>query len=226
MRIVLIEDNESLARGIATALRDLGHAVDCLLDGSDGATYLATQGADVAIVDVNLPGLSGFDLVRALRQRGDSTPVLMLTARGETSDRITGLDAGADDYLVKPFDMAELIARLRALARRLPGLRPVEETLGRLRFDHGARQLFGPQGPIDLARRELALFEYLLQNSGRVIAKEQIGEALYGVGSEIEPNAVELAVSRLRRKLRETGVEIRTARGVGYMLDAGNDGQQ
>ena len=220
MRIVLIEDNEMLARGISTALRDLGHAVDWLDDGREGEAFLATEGADVAIVDVNLPGATGFDLVRSLRRRGDAMPVLMLTARGEVEDRVTGLDAGADDYLVKPFDMAELVARLKALTRRAPNLKPADEIVGALHFARGARRLFGPEGDIDLTRRELALFECLLEHSGRLVTKETIAETLYGVGSEIEPNAVELVVSRLRRKLRDRGVEIRTARGLGYMLEA------
>lgn len=220
MRIVLIEDNEMLARGIAGALRDLGHAVDWLDDGREGAAFLTTEGADVAIVDVNLPGATGFEIVRSLRKRGDATPVLLLTARGGVEDRVTGLNAGADDYLIKPFEMAELIARLKALVRRSPGLKPQDETIGALRFDRAARQLSGPEGGIELTRRELALFECLLERSGRIVGKETIAETLYGVGSEIEPNAVELVVSRLRRKLRGHGAEIRTARGLGYMLEA------
>jgi two-component system, OmpR family, response regulator len=222
MRIVLIEDNEMLARGVANALRDLGHAVDWIPNGLDGDSFLASNGADIAIIDLNLPGMNGIELMRALRARADATPVLMLTARGETADRVAGLDAGADDYLVKPFAMAELVARVRALGRRGAGLLPEVERLGRLEFDRGARRLTASGRPIELPRRELALFEALLDNAGRVVSKERIGERLYGTGSEIEPNAVELLVSRLRRKLAGSGVEIRTARGLGYMLDAGD----
>jgi len=221
MRIVLVEDNGMLARGIENALRDLGHAVDLLDDGTDGDAFLATEGADLAILDVNLPRMNGFEIVRAMRNRGDATPVLMLTARGETLDRITGLDAGADDYLVKPFDMAELLARVRALSRRRAELRPKEEVFGDLRYDRASRRLYSSHGEIDVPRRELALLEFLLDNAGRVLSKESIAATLYGVGSEVEPNAVEILVSRLRRKLAGTGVEIRTARGVGYMLDQG-----
>jgi two-component system, OmpR family, response regulator len=222
MRIVLIEDNEMLARGVANALRDLGHAVDWIPNGLDGDSFLASNGADIAIIDLNLPGMNGIELMRALRARADATPVLMLTARGETADRVAGLDAGANDYLVKPFAMAELVARVRALGRRGAGLLPEVERLGRLEFDRGARRLTASGRPIELPRRELALFEALLDNAGRVVSKERIGERLYGTGSEIEPNAVELLVSRLRRKLAGSGVEIRTARGLGYMLDAGD----
>jgi two-component system, OmpR family, response regulator len=162
--------------------------------------------------------MNGIELTRALRARADATPVLMLTARGETRDRVTGLDAGADDYLVKPFAMAELVARVRALGRRGASLVPRVERLGQLEFDRGARTVSASGRPIELPRRELALFEVLLDNAGRVVSKERIGLTLYGTGSEIEPNAVELLVSRLRRKLAGTGVEIRTARGLGYLL--------
>jgi len=147
-------------------------------------------------------------------------PVLILTARGETEDCVQGLDAGADDYLVKPFAMAELLARIRALARRRADLRSKEVILGPLRFDCAARRLTGPDGAIKLPRRELALLEYLLDHRGIIASKEAISEALYGTGADVESNAVELLVSRLRRKLSGCGVEIRTARGLGYMLDA------
>lgn len=221
MRITLIEDNLSLARGIANALRDQGYAVDHLEDGRAGDEFLRTAGGDVAIIDVNLPYMSGIEIIRALRARGDAMPVLMLTAMGKTSDRVTGLDAGADDYLVKPFEMAELFARLRALTRRPPQFAPSREALGDLVFDREQRQLFHGPRPIELPRRELALFEVLLAQKGRLIEKDRIADAIYGTGAEVEANAVELLVSRLRRKLEATGVTIRTARGLGYMLDDG-----
>ncbi|MBB3711781.1 two-component system OmpR family response regulator [Limimaricola variabilis] len=221
MRIVLIEDNEGLAKGLSAALRDHGFAVDWLADGAEGERFLRNEGADIAIIDVNLPGLGGLEILRSLRVRGDAVPVLMLTAMGKTSDRVTGLEAGADDYLVKPFEVAELVARLRALARRRPELRANVESFGALRLDRAARRLSGPAGPIDLPRRELALFEVLAANSGRIVEKQRIAATLYGTGSEVEPNAVEILVSRLRRKIEGHGVTIRTARGLGYMLDDG-----
>jgi two-component system OmpR family response regulator len=223
MRIVLIEDNKMLASGVEKALRDNGYGVDWLPDGPSGDAFLSSSGADLAIIDVNLPGMNGFEVVRALRRRGDTTPVLLLTARGETADRVAGLDAGADDYLVKPFAMAELTARVRALARRRTELRPNEIEIGRLSFDRLARRLSGPEGGIELPRREMALFEFLLDHRGQIASKEAIAATLYGTGSEVEPNAVELLVSRLRRKLSGSGVEIRTARGLGYMLDSEGD---
>lgn len=219
MRIVLVEDNERLAQGIENSLRDQGYAVDWLSDGSEADRFLAAEGADIAIIDVNLPGLSGFDIVRALRKRGDTLPVLMLTARGELDDRVEGLDAGADDYLVKPFEMAELTARIRALSRRRSDIQSGVQQIGAIRFDRIARMLTSQNGIIDLPRRELALFECLVDHSGRLVSKERIADTLYGVGSEIDTNAVELLISRLRRKLAGTGVTIRTARGLGYLLD-------
>ncbi len=220
MRIVLIEDNEMLAGGVEKALSDLGHSVDWLQDGPSGDDFLSTSGADLAIVDINLPGMNGFEIVRTMRRRGDSTPVLMLTARGETEDCVTGLDAGADDYLIKPFAMAELLARIRALGRRRAEIRPNEITVGETRFDAKARRLIGPGGEILLNRREMSLFEFLLNHRGRIASKDAIADALYGMGADVELNAIELLVSRLRRKLVNASVEIRTARGLGYMLDS------
>ena len=218
MRVLLVEDNAGLARGLANALRDYGHAVDWLTSGEEAADFMRVHGADLAIIDVNLPDITGFSVVRALRARGDATPVLMLTARGATEDRVAGLDAGADDYLVKPFEMAELLARIRALDRRRPELRAAAERLGALTYDRAARRLDGADGPIDLHRRELALFECLLERKGRVVSKESLIERIYGMGAAVEANAVEIAVSRLRRKLTGSGVVIRTVRGLGYML--------
>ncbi|MCB1134583.1 MAG: response regulator transcription factor, partial [Verrucomicrobiae bacterium] len=176
MRILLVEDNEGLARGLANSLRDHGYAVDVLDDGEAADTFLSTQGADLAVIDVNLPGLNGFELLRRMRQRGDTTAVLMLTARGETRDKVLGLDAGADDYMVKPFEIVELLARIRVLSRRRNDLKPVKEQIGALTYDRSARLLTGPQGPIDLKRRERALFESLLTNAGRVVQKEDLLE--------------------------------------------------
>lgn len=221
MRIVLVEDNEGLAQGIENSLRDQGYAVDWLSDGAEADRHLAAEGADIAIVDVNLPGLSGFEIVRALRKRGGTFPVILLTARGELDDRVEGLDAGADDYLVKPFEMAELTARIRALSRRRAVIQTGTLAIGRLSFDRIARTVTGPNGPIDLPRRELSLFECLVDHSGRIVSKDRIADTLYGVGTDVEANAVELLVSRLRRKLSGTAVTIRTARGLGYLLDDG-----
>lgn len=218
MRIVLIEDNTILARALIQALQEAGHAVDWLDDGQDADRFLAQTGADLAILDVNLPTLGGLEILRRLRARGDTYPVLMLTAQGQVQDRVAGLDAGADDYLVKPFEIAELHARLRALARRPSEARPDVETIGAVSFDRAARSLSGRDGVIGLSRRELSLFEAFADNPGRVLSKEQLGERIYGVGADIDANAVELLVSRLRRKLDGHGLTIRTLRGLGYLV--------
>lgn len=200
-------------------MRDIGHSVDIIDDGVDGDAFLQTDSADVAIIDLNLPRMNGIEIIRAMRIRNDQTPVLILTARSDTRDRVAGLDAGADDYLTKPFQMEELLARVRALGRRKGILSHVIEEIGSLKFDRSARSIAGKNGQIDLPRRELGLFELLLDNRGRVASKSSLYGQLYGTGADIDPNALELLVSRLRRKLETTGVIIRTVRGLGYMLD-------
>lgn len=221
MRILIAEDNGSLASAITRALAADGHAVDWIPDGLEADEFLASTGADLVILDLNLPRMSGFEIVRALRRRDDPTPVLILTARSDGADRVAGLDAGADDYLVKPFDMDELMARLRALDRRRARLAPRIEREGLIEYDRQTRSLVVAGAEIALSRRERALFEVLFAQSGRVVSKNSIAEALYGIGSEVDRNAVEIAVSRLRRLLAGTGVEIRTVRGLGYMLNPG-----
>ncbi|MCZ4262358.1 response regulator transcription factor [Limimaricola sp. G21655-S1] len=219
MRIVIVEDNEGLASAIAYRLRDRGHSTDLLGDGREADAHLAAEGADLVVLDINLPGLDGIEVLRAMRARDDRTPVLMLTARGETADRVRGLDAGADDYLVKPFEMDELEARIRALSRRRDLDYGVVETIGPLRFDRQARTLGTVEGPLDLPRRELALFECLLEGRGRLVSKSRLTDHVYGVGADVDDTAIEPHVSRLRRRLAPHGVTIKTARGLGYMLD-------
>jgi len=219
MRVTLIEDNPALANAIRDALEDHGFGVDWLADGLAAEDFLAGDAGDVVVLDLKLPGQSGLDVLRALRRRADPVPVLILSAMGKTSERVSGLEAGADDYLVKPFEMQELIARLRALGRRGRALAAASEQIGSLVFDRASRSLTGASGPLTLPRRELALFECLLAQKGRVVARERIADTLYGTGAEVETNALDLLVSRLRRKLDGTGAVIRTARGLGYMLD-------
>lgn len=220
MRIALIEDNAMLARALCQALGDQGHGVDWIESGQDAADWLRAEPPDLAILDLNLPGRDGLEILRDLRAAGSSLPVLALTARDGPGERVAGLDAGADDYLTKPFEMAELLARVRALGRRSGRMRPTVEGFGALSFDRAARALTGPEGEIALSRRELALFEALLDHSGRVLGKESLSARLYGTGADIDENAVELLISRLRKKLAGTGVEIRTLRGIGYLMRA------
>lgn len=219
VRIAIIEDNKPLARGIGHRLRDQGHAVDILHRGDEGDHYLAEHGADLIILDVNLPGLSGLDILRNLRARGDNAPVLMLTARGETKDRVAGLDLGADDYLVKPFETEELEARLRALFRRCQADQVLFDEIGSLRFDRGARRLASGDTVVDLPRREVAVFECLMDRRGQLVSKAILADHVYGTGADVEEKVVEIYISRLRKRLEPFGVRIKTARGLGYLLE-------
>lgn len=218
MRIVIVEDNESVAKGIAYVLRDTGHAVDLIHDGAQADDFLQTDGGDLIVLDVNLPGMNGIEVLQNMRLRGDDRPVLLLTARSSTGERIEGLDAGADDYLVKPFEMPELEARIRALSRRREN--PVVQTitLGALTFDPQRRQLLGPNGEIELPRREMSVFETLVQAQGRTVSKSQLLDSVYGTGADVEDSVIEVYISRLRRRLKPLGVGIKVRRGLGYQL--------
>lgn len=219
MRIVIVEDNESLAKAISYRLRDRGHAADVLHDGAEADAFLAQEGADLVVLDINLPGKSGLDILRALRARGDSAPVILLTARSETSDRVAGLDLGADDYLVKPFEMDELEARIRALTRRKNLEFGAQDNIGNITFDRTARQVSAAGMPLDIPRKELAVLECLLERRGRIVSKTLLTDHVYGIGADVDQTAVEPLVSRLRRRLADYGVAIKTARGLGYMLE-------
>ncbi|MEM8872417.1 MAG: response regulator transcription factor, partial [Pseudomonadota bacterium] len=185
MRITLVEDNAGLAKGIAYRLEDLGHSVDVLHDGDAADMFLRQDGADLIILDINLPGMDGLALLKALRARDDVRPVILLTARTEIEDRVIGLDAGADDYLVKPFEMAELEARVRALARRRATAPNQILTFGPLQFDPGARQLFADQTPLEIPRREMSVLECLISAKGRLVSKTALLDYAYGVGADV-----------------------------------------
>lgn len=208
----------SVAKGVAYRLSDEGHAVDLIHDGAEALAFLRHDAADLIILDVTLPGMSGLDVLRHLRAAGDQRPVLMLTAQSETADRIEGLDAGADDYLVKPFEMEELIARIRAISRRNTRPQRAEQRIGELRFDSDARMIIGPDGPLTVPRREVSLFETLLSANGRTVSKQVLLDHLYGTGSDVDEPVVEVYVSRLRKRLRPFGVEIKVQRGIGYAM--------
>lgn len=218
MHIVIVEDNAPLAEGLATAFRDEGHAVDVYLSGAGVLEFLTATPPDLAILDVNLPGRSGLDIVADLRARKSSLPVLLLTARGEQADKVGGLDAGADDYLTKPFDLDELKARVRALLRRRGHERMETITCGALMFDPGARRVSIHGHSVDLPARELALLELLLRRRGDVLAKSRLMDHVYGASAEVGDSAIELYVHRLRKRLSGSGVEIKTLRGLGYCL--------
>lgn len=218
MRIAIVEDNISVANGIAYRLQDRGHATDILHDGHDAQEFLKSDTNDAVILDINLPGVDGLAILKGMRTRGDNRPVLLLTARDQTFDRVQGLDAGADDYLVKPFEMDELEARLRAISRRAPRAIASALTFETLTFDETARQASIDGTPLDLPRRELTLLEALMRARGNVISKQSLMEALYGTGADVEESAVEVNVSRLRKKLAPLGFDIKARRGIGYLL--------
>ena len=219
MRIAVIEDNEALAQGIAHRLRDRGHAVDLLHDGEEADAFLRHEGADLIVLDCNLPGCDGLEVLTRLRRRGDGTPVILLTARAETSERVAGLDAGADDYLTKPFEMDELEARLRAMARRKNLEFAARDAIGPLVFDRTNRQLLEGEQPLAFPRKELATLECLLERRGRIVSKSQLITHVYGTGAAQEDSAIEPHVSRLRKRLEPFGIRIKAARGLGYMLE-------
>ena len=219
MRILIVEDDPVLADGLTRSLRASDYAVDCLNDGAEADHVLAGQKYDVVILDLGLPKLDGYELLRRLRHRGSKTPVLILTARDTLDDRVKGLDLGGDDYLSKPFDLPELEARVRALIRRGQSGGGSLLTHGALTLDTVGRRATLNGEALDLSARELGVLEVLLMRSGRVVNKDQLAEQLYGWDEEVGPNAIEVYVHRLRRKLEPAGVTIRTIRGLGYLLE-------
>lgn len=219
MRILLVEDAEDLGLAVERHMTRQGHVVERARDGNDGAHHLATAEFDAVLLDLNLPGLEGTVLLERLRRRGDSVPVLIMTARGDVEDKVHHLGLGADDYLVKPFDLRELDARLQALFRRRHGLGTSRLSLGNLTFDAAARRVSIDGTAVELGGREYRLLEYFIVGRGRVLAKEQILDHLFSLDDDVGINAVELYVSRLRRKLEGASFEIRTIRGLGYVAE-------
>ena len=218
MRIAIVEDNRPLANGLAKAFESDGHSTDVIFSGDQAAQFLINESFDLIILDINLPVVSGLDVLRSLRQQNNKAPVLLLTARSSPTDKVIGLDLGADDYLQKPFDLAELKARARALLRRTDKeLNPVIK-IGNLEFDANARQLRLNGTEIEMPRRELALAEILILGKDRIISKTQILDHLYGTGTDTAETTVELYVHRLRKRITGSGTEIKTARGLGYCL--------
>jgi DNA-binding response OmpR family regulator len=220
MRVLLVEDDAVLADGLTRVLSGHGMVVDVVGNGSQADALLQGGSAafDVAVLDIGLPGMDGFEVVRRLRARGGATPVLLLTARDAVEDRVRGLEQGADDYLVKPFATVELVARLKALVRR-NAPQPALLALGQLSLDTASKRARVGERSLDLSVREWAVIEYLLQHSGRVVSKQQIIDAILPWGEELTQNAVEVYISRLRLKIGEAGIAIRTIRGFGYMLE-------
>jgi DNA-binding response OmpR family regulator len=220
MHVLLVEDDTVLSDGIARNLRSHGMVVDVVGNGNDADAILQRHEIAVVVLDIGIPGIDGFEVVRRLRARGNRTPVLLLTARDAVEDRVFGLELGADDYLVKPFATPELVARVRALLRR-GSSRDAAIQIGALMLDSAARRATVHGRAIELSAREWAILEYLISNSGRVVSKQQIIDAILPWGEEVTLNAVEVYVSRIRIKLGDAGLAIRTIRGFGYMLEGG-----
>jgi len=220
MRILIAEDDPTLADGLQRTLRHSGHAVDWVNNGAEADAALGTHEFDLLILDISLPRLSGFEVLKRLRARNSTLPVLLLTALDSVDDRVRGLDAGADDYLAKPFKLAELEARARALTRRGMSGAPTHLKYGSLSFDQVGRvaELSGER--LELSGRELGLLELFLQRPGRVVHKDQLVDHLCEWGEEISTNAIEVYVHRLRKKLSGGGIKISTVRSVGYYLEA------
>lgn len=216
MRILLVEDDPLLGDAVQAGLKQAGFSVDWVQDGAAAELALKTGTYAAIVLDLGLPRLQGLELLKRLRAAGGKQPVLIATARDAIEDRIRGLDAGADDYLIKPFDLDELAARLRALLRRSAGeATPVLE-VGELSLDPGARAVSYKGAAAELSQREFMLLQELMINAGRVLTREQLQERLYAWGEEIESNAIEVHVHHLRRKL--AAELIRTVRGVGYLM--------
>ena len=216
MRVLLVEDDEMIAQGLQTALRQAAFAVDWMRDGKSAGTALQTSNFDLVLLDLGLPHRDGIDVLRDLRKRGNATPVIILTARDEIQHRIAGLDAGADDYIVKPFDLDEVTARMRSVLRRAAGRGDSAIQHGDLRLDPVTRRVERDGVPVPLSGHEYAVLEALLQRPGAVLSRTQLEDRLYGWDEPIGSNAVEVYVHGLRRKLGSDA--IRTLRGVGYFV--------
>ena len=218
MRLLLVEDDRMIGESLRNALRGCGYAVDWVRDGRAADGTLATERFDLVLLDLGLPQRDGMDVLQALRARGDRTPVIVLTARDSLASRVQGLDAGADDYLVKPFELDELLARMRAVLRRHSGRAEPAIEVGGVSLDPATRTVSRDGVPLALSSREYAVLEALMLRPGAILSRAQLEDRLYGWGEELESNAISVYVHQLRRKLGEGFIH--TVRGVGYYVGA------
>ncbi|MFZ4651507.1 MAG: response regulator [Rubrivivax sp.] len=219
MRILIAEDDQVLADGLLRALRAGGYAVDQVTTGTQADAAVASHEFDLLILDLGLPKMSGLEVLKRLRARGSSLPVLILTAADSVEQRVTGLDLGADDYMAKPFSLQELEARVRALTRRGLGTASPIIRHGPLSFDAAGRVAYLDEQMLELSAREISLLEVLLQRAGRLVSKDQLVERLCEWGEEVSTNAIEVYIHRLRKKIEHGPVRIATVRGLGYCLE-------
>lgn len=219
MRILVAEDDQVLADGLLRSLRNGGYAVDRVASGSEADAALASHEFDLLILDLGLPKMHGLEVLRKLRARGSSVPVLILTAADSVEQRVKGLDLGADDYMAKPFSLQELEARVRALTRRGMGTTSNAIKHGPLVYDQAGRVATLDGKMVELSARELGLLEVLLQRAGRLVSKDQLVERLCEWGEEVSLNAIEVYIHRLRKKIEKGPVRIATVRGLGYCLE-------
>ena len=230
MRILLVEDDASLRSSLVRALQDTGYVVDACNDGIEGLFYAQEYPIDLAIVDIGLPGLSGLELVRKVREQGGRLPILMLTARGDWQDKVEALEVGADDYLTKPFQLEELLARVQAILRRAAGHASSEISLGPLVLNLSSQQVRRGHDAIELTALEYKLLEYFAMNPGRVLSKANLADHLYPEDADPDSNVIEVMVARLRKKLDPNSdwMPLKTRRGQGYCFqpDGAGDGHE
>lgn len=217
MQILLVEDDRPLAQGLQKALQHQGYTVNHVASGKDALHVIGTERPDILVLDIGLPDMSGLDILKLLRKKDDMLPVLLLTARDATSDKVAGLDSGADDYLPKPFEMTELLARLRVLERRLSSIKSNTIQIGDVCLDTVEQRVTCHGEELDLARREYMLLKSLMENAGRVQTRETLETRLYNWGEEVSSNALEVHIHHLRKKIGEGF--IKTIRGVGYKVN-------
>lgn len=219
-RVLLVEDDPALSRGIAASLRSNGYSVDTAEDGQGALDVALDEPYALITLDIGLPDMTGFEVLKRLRARGCKVPVLVLTARDSIQDRVTGLDLGADDYMLKPFDTAELTARIRAMLRRSQGEPSPTLVIGNLTIDRTRGVAMVNDRVLDLRRREWAVLDRLTARANKLVSKERLAAEVFSFDEAVAPNAIEVYVARLRKKLEPDGPVIRTMRGLGYMLDA------
>ncbi|HEY8157874.1 MAG TPA: response regulator [Methylobacter sp.] len=217
MRLLLVEDDEILGDGLVEGLKMEGYAVDWLTNGKLADEALKTNSYELIVLDLNLPDMEGLDILKALRGRKDETPVMVLTAKDTVPDRVIGLDSGADDFVIKPFELDEVCARLRALARRNEGRSVPNIEYKGIILDPASRQVTWNDEKVDLSQKEFEILSFLMSNIGRVISRARLEESMYSWDSDVESNTVEVHIHHLRKKLDPS--IIRTVRGVGYIID-------